>query len=401
LNPRLAALQPYPFERLRALHAGIVPTTLPPISLSIGEPQHAPPPFVVEALRAGLAALGTYPTVVGSPALRAAAAGWLARRYALPDGAVDPATMVLPVAGTREALFSFAQAVIDTAGGQKPLVVMPNPGYQIYEGAALLAGAEPYYLDCRADNGWRPDLAAVPAAVWERCQLLYLCSPGNPTGAVHPAAELQLAIELAHRHDFVVAADECYADIYTEETAPPPGCLAAAHGLGLDRFERVVVFHSLSKRSSVPGLRSGFVAGDPALMERYRLYRTYHGCALPGYVQSASTLAWNDEAHAADNRRLYAAKFAAVAARLEQALPVTVPAGAFYLWADVGTDDAAFARELYRRQNVIVLPGSFLARAHEGANPGAGRVRISLVAPLAECVEAADRIIAFLGDPRR
>ncbi len=402
MNPRLAALQPYPFERLRALHAGVVPATLAPISLSIGEPQHAPPAFVLEAIRDGLGALGAYPTVAGSAALRAAAASWLARRFALPPGAVDPDTMVLPVAGTREALFSFAQAVIDTGGGGRPpLVVMPNPCYQIYEGAALLAGAEPYYLDCRAETGFRPDLAAVPAEVWDRCQLLYLCSPGNPTGAVHSAAELRVAIELAHRHDFVIAADECYADIYADEADPPEGCLAAAAGLGLADFERVVVFHSLSKRTSVPGLRSGFVAGDPKLIAPYRLYRTYHGCALPGYVQAASTLAWNDDAHAADNRRLYAAKFAAVAARLATALPVTVPAGAFYLWPEVAADDTVFARELYRSQNVIVLPGSYLARNAHGTNPGAGRVRISLVAPLADCVEAADRIIDFLGDFRR
>ena len=401
MNRRLAALQPYPFERLRALHAGVVPAALPPISLSIGEPQHAPPPFVLDAMRDGLGALGTYPTVIGSADLRAAAAGWLARRFALPTHAVDPDTMVLPVAGTREALYSFAQAMIDAGTGRPPLVVMPNPCYQIYEGAALLAGAEPYYLDCRAENGFRPDLAAVPAEVWDRCQLLYLCSPGNPTGAVHPLAELKLAIELAHRHDFVIAADECYADIYADETKAPAGCLAAALALGLDRFERVVVFHSLSKRTSVPGMRSGFVAGDPALIAPYRLYRTYHGCALPGYVQAASTLAWNDDAHAADNRRLYAAKFQAVAARLADVLPVTVPAGAFYLWPDVSTDDTVFARELYRTQNVIVLPGTFLARNASGTNPGAGRIRISLVAPLADCVQAADRIFDFLGDSRR
>lgn len=399
MNPRLRALHPYPFEKLRQLHAGVTAAAgKTPISLAIGEPQHQPPDFIPDALARHLSALGTYPTVAGSAALRAAAAGYLARRFALPPDAIDPDTMVLPVAGTREALFSFAQAMIDTSGAHAPLVVMPNPCYQIYEGAALLAGAEPHYLNCGPASGFKPDLTRVPASVWQRCQLLYLCSPGNPTGAVHTLAELRFALELAHRYDFVVAADECYADIYPEEDAPPPGCLSAAHALGLTGFSRLVVFHSLSKRMSVPGLRSGFVAGDPALIASYRQYRTYHGAALPGYVDAASTLAWADDAYAVTNRALYARKFRAVVARLAGQLAVEIPPGAFYLWPDIGGDDTIFARELYRRQNVIVVPGSFLSRATESGDPGAGRVRISLVAPLDDCLAATERLLDFLGD---
>lgn len=401
MNRYLGALQPYPFEKLRALHANLAPPAgLSRISLSIGEPQHAPPAFIAEAIAGALGQLGTYPTVAGSAALRTAAAGWLTRRYGLPTGSVDPETMVLPVSGTREALFSFAQAVLDARGADRPLCVMPNPGYQIYEGAALLAGAEPHYLDCGAASGFKPDLAAVPAAVWDRCQLLYLCSPGNPTGAVLSAEELRVALILADRHDFVVAADECYADLYLDEAQPPAGALAASMALGERSFRRLCVFHSLSKRSSVPGLRSGFVAGDPALIAAFRLYRTYHGCALPGFVDAASTLAWNDDAHARYNRRLYAEKFDAVLGRLAGALPAERPAGAFYLWPHVGEDDVRFTAELYRRAHLVILPGSFLARDVAGRNPGRGRVRISLVAPLADCVLAADRLAAFAGDYR-
>jgi len=396
LNPHLGLLQPYPFERLHQLHAGITPPALAPISLSIGEPRHAAPQFIKDAITANLSALGSYPTVLGSAALRGAAARWLERRFALRPGAVDAERMVLPVAGTREALYSFAQAVIDPGDGRSPLVAMPNPCYQIYEGAALLSGAEPYLLDTWSDTGFRPDLASVPAEVWERCQLLYLCSPGNPTGAVMDLEDLKFAIELAHRYDFVIAADECYADIYLDEASPPAGCLAAAAALGLDDFERLVVFHSLSKRSSVPGLRSGFVAGDAAILARYRLYRTYHGCALPLYVQAASTLAWNDDAHAAANRALYAAKFEAVLPILAPLMDVEAPPAAFYLWPDVGCDDTVFARELYAAQNVIVLPGSYLGRDGTRGNPGHKRVRISLVAELAECVTAAQRIREYI-----
>ena len=394
MNPGLDRLLPYPFERLARLIADTTPPeSLTPIALSIGEPKHAAPRFVVNALVDALGALGTYPATAGLPAFRRSAAAWLDRRYAL-NGLVDPERMLLPAMGTREALFSFAQAMVDPAA--KARVAMPNPGYQIYEGAALLAGAEPYYLDTRAENGFVPDLEAVPASVWEHCALLYLCSPGNPTGTVLNEAYMARAIELADRHDFVIAADECYADIYLEEAAPPPGFLGACRALGRDRFERVVVFHSLSKRSSLPGLRSGFVAGDPTLIERFRLYRTYHGCALPVHVQQASIAAWDDDAHASVNRALYRAKFDAVLPILSPVLSVPRPAAGFYLWPDVGGDDERFARDLYAAERVTILPGSYLARDGAHGNPGAGRVRLSLVAEFAECVTAAHRIRHYL-----
>jgi len=312
----------------------------------------------------------------------------------LPADAVDPERMVLPVNGTREALFAFVQAVVDQA--RRPLVAMPNPFYQIYEGAALLAGAEPYYLDTLPENRFLPDLEAVPEDVWRRCQILFLCSPGNPTGAVMSERYLAAALELAERHDFVIAADECYADIYLDETAPPPGLLAVARQTGRDRFERCVVFHSLSKRSSVPGLRSGVVAGDPAIIGRFLLYRTYHGCAVGTHTQLASIPAWNDDAHAAANRALYRAKFDAVLPILEPVLDVARPDAAFYLWPNVGGDDEAFARALHARQNVLVLPGTYLARDNRGGNPGRGRVRMSLVASVEDCTDAARRIREFI-----
>jgi len=395
MNPRLALLRPYPFERLRTLLAGAAPPAgLPHIPLSIGEPRHAPPPFVAEALTRALDTLGSYPLALGLPELRAAIARWLERRFALPGGAVDAESMVLPVNGTREGLFAFAQAVVD-AGRPAPAVLMPNPFYQIYEGAALLAGAEPVFLDCTAAHGYLPDLDAVPAATWDRCQLLFLCSPGNPTGAVMPEDYLRRALALADRHGFVIASDECYSEIYLDEAHPPPGLLQAAHAAGNTAFERCVVFHSLSKRSSVPGLRSGFVAGDPQVLAAFRLYRTYHGCAVPVHTQLASIPAWQDEAHVVENRRLYREKFAAVLPVLREALAVEAPAGAFYLWPEVG-DDEAFARGLFERQHVTVLPGSYLSRDTAGGNPGRGRVRISLVANLADSVEAARRIVAFV-----
>jgi len=396
MNPRLAALHAYPFERLAALKAGLAPpAALSHIAMSIGEPQHHPPQLVLDALRDNLGRLGSYPATAGLPELRAACAGWLERRYRL--GRVDPDTMVLPVNGTREALFAFVQAVVDA--GSAPLVAMPNPFYQIYEGAALLAGAEPYFLDATAASAYLPELDAVPAAVWRRCQVLFLCTPGNPSGAVAPLPLLRRALELAERYDFVIASDECYAEIYRDEHAPPPGLLEACRHAGRDRFERCVVFHSLSKRSSVPGLRSGFVAGDPALLKRFLLYRTYHGSAMPLPTQLASCAAWRDDAHAAANRRRYQEKFACVLPRLAPLLDVSAPAGAFYLWPDVGGDDEHFTRQLYARTHITVLPGSYLGRAAHGRNPGAGRVRISLVPELAQCLEAALRLQEFL--PRR
>ena len=369
------------------------PAGLPHIAMSIGEPQHDPPPFVLTALGASLRRLGSYPATVGLPELRASAARWLERRFRL-SRKVDPDRMVLPVNGTREALFSFVQAIVDE--GREPLVAMPNPFYQIYEGAALLAGAEPQYLD--SANKHMPDLDSVPPWIWQRCQVLFLCSPGNPSGAVLPLELLQRALALADKYDFVVACDECYTEIYLDEGSPPPGLLQAALAAGHTNFERCMVFHSLSKRSSVPGLRSGFVAGDPGIVARFLLYRTYHGSAMPVPTQLASIAAWDEDAHAAANRRLYQEKFERVMPILAPVLPVERPAGAFYLWTEVGGDDERFTRDLFATRNVTVLPGSYLARATSATNPGAGRVRISLVPGVAQCIEAAGRIAAFMRD---
>jgi N-succinyldiaminopimelate aminotransferase len=400
MNPHLDALNAYPFERLARLKAGVSPPAdLAHIAMSIGEPQHPPPPFVLERLRAELARVSSYPTTAGIPELRTACAAWLTRRFALRAGSVDPETMVLPVNGTREGLFAFIQAAVD--GSEAPLVAMPNPFYQIYEGAALMAGAQPLLLDTSAANGYLPDLGAVPAALWRRCQVLMLCNPGNPTGAVLPPELLRQALELADRHDFIVAQDECYADIYLDEDAPPAGLLKASEAAGSERFARCVVFESLSKRSSVPGLRSGFVAGDPAIMARLLKYRTYHGSAMPLPTQLASVAAWNDDAHAAANRRLYQEKFARVLPVLTPVMKVARPAGAFYLWPEVEGGDEHFARELFARKNVTVLPGSYLGRPGAAGNPGAGHVRISLTSPLAQCVEAAGRLRDFLQAHRR
>ena len=395
MNPRLATPHACPFERLAQLKATVRPPAhLPHIEMSIGEPQHAPPTVVLQALERNLDRLGSYPTTAGSAELRTAAAQWLERRFALRAGSVDPHTMVLPVNGTREALFSFVQAVIDSRANA--CVLMPNPFYQIYEGAALLAGAEPCFLDATFANSFTPDLEAVPVAVWQRCQVLFLCSPGNPTGTALTPAFLNHALELAERYDFVIAADECYAEIYTDETAAPPSLLQACIASGREHFERCVVFHSLSKRSSVPGLRSGFVAGDPEIIARYLLYRTYHGNALALPTQAASTAAWNDDAHAAANRRLYQEKFSRVLPIVSPVIDVSRPAGAFYLWPNVGGDDEAFARDLYATQNVTVLPGSYLGRRSSGENSGARRVRISLGPDVDSCVTAVERIGAFI-----
>ncbi len=394
MNPNLERLQPYPFEKLRALMSGVTPPAgLDHIPLSIGEPRHPTPAFVTEAVLAHLHGLSSYPLTRGSATLRQAIAGWLERRFGLGEGALDPERQVLPVNGTREALFAFAQAVVD-AGRPGAAVLMPNPFYQIYEGAALLAGAEPVYLNC-GDDGL-PDFDAVPAETWARCQLLYLCSPHNPTGAVVPEATLRKLMALADEHDFIIAADECYSEIYFDEDRPPVGLLEAAARAGRSDFRRCVVFHSLSKRSNAPGLRSGFVAGDAEVLQAFFAYRTYHGCAMPEHHQAASRLAWGDEDHVRQNRAEYRAKFDAVLEILGDVLEVQRPEAGFYLWPRTPGDDAKFARELYRQQNVTVLPGSFLSRTVNGENPGAGRVRMALVAPLDECVDAARRIRSFL-----
>ncbi|MBW4050735.1 MAG: succinyldiaminopimelate transaminase [Proteobacteria bacterium] len=402
MNSLLTRLHAYPFERLARLKSGAAPPAgLTPIDMWIGEPRHEPPASVLAALRENLHRLGTYPATAGLPELRAACAHWLARRYRLPGGSVDPDSMVLPVNGTREALFAFVQAAVDTdagsgAAGAGPLVLMPNPFYQIYEGAALLAGAEPHFLATTAENGYVPDLDAVPESLWRRCQVLFLCSPGNPTGRVLSLEYLRHALALADRHDFIIAADECYTEIYLDERSPPPGLLEACLAAGHDRFQRCVVFHSLSKRSSVPGLRSGFVCGDPQIVSRFLLYRTYHGSAMAVPTQLASIAAWADDEHAARNRRLYQQKFERVLPILAPCLEVGKPEGAFYLWPRVRADDERFVRGLYASQAVTVLPGSYLARAGATGNPGSGRVRISLVPPLEQCLEAAERICEFL-----
>ena len=395
MNPLLTRLHAYPFERLAHLLSDAHPPPgLTPIRMSVGEPQHEPPANVLAALRDNLHRLGTYPTTAGIADLRAACAQWLHKRYRLPEGSVDPATMVLPVNGTREALFAFVQAAVDGRG--EPLVLMPNPFYQIYEGAALLAGAQPHFLETTAANGFTPDLDAVPQSLWRRCQVLFLCSPGNPAGKVLSLEYLRHALALAERYGFIIAADECYTEIYLDERSPPPGLLEACLAAGRERFERCVVFHSLSKRSSVPGLRSGFVAGDPQILARFLLYRTYHGSAMPVPTQLASIAAWQDEEYAVRNRQLYREKFERVLPILAPCLDVGKPDGAFYLWPDVGRDDERFVRDLYASQAITVLPGSYLARAGSGANPGAGRVRISLVPPIGQCIEAAGRIREFL-----
>jgi len=395
MNPGFADLQPYPFERLRGLLADVRHDGgLPLIDLSIGEPRHAPPALVRDALIDNLDGLGRYPKTAGSDDLRAAVAAWLQWRHGLPAGAVTPASQVLPVSGTREALFAIAQCVVDRAPGAR--VAMPNPFYQIYEGAALLAGAQPLYIPCLPNAGYQPDFDAVPAAAWRDVQLLYICSPHNPTGRVLTLDQLKSLVELAQRHDFVIASDECYSEIYPDDAAPPAGILAACRALGLDAFDRCLVFQSLSKRSSVPGLRSGFVAGDARLIERFLLYRTYHGCALPEYVQAASAAAWRDEAHVEASRAIYRRKLGTAVEML--AGRVALPQGGFCLWLPVpGGDDLAFTRRLLRDCNVRVLPGSFLARAQDGINPGAGHVRLALVADEADCALAMQRLAAVLG----
>jgi len=392
MNPLLSRLQPYPFERLRQLFVGVKPNpALRPISLGIGEPKHPTPEFIKQALAGSLNGLATYPGTAGEPHLREAFRHWLHTRYGLM--AVDANTQMLPVNGSREALFAFAQTVIDP--GKKPVVVCPNPFYQIYEGAALLAGAEPYYAPSDPARNFAVDWDSVPVEVWARTQLLYVCSPGNPTGAVMPLAEWKKLFELSDRHGFVIASDECYSEIYfTGE--PPLGGLQAATQLGRADFRNLVSFTSLSKRSNVPGMRSGFVAGDAAIIKQFLLYRTYHGSAMSPVVQKASIAAWADEQHVIENRALYRQKFAEVTPVLGAVLDVKLPDAGFYLWAGVRGSDIEFARELLAQYNVTVLPGSYLARESGGMNPGAGRIRMALVAETAECMEAAQRIVQFV-----
>ncbi len=392
MNPLLARLHAYPFERLRALTADITPSPAHrPISLGLGEPRHATPALIEAALVAHLKGLASYPATAGEPRLREAMAGWVRRRYGV---TLDAGTQVLPVNGSREALFALAQTVIDpTQPGAT--VVCPNPFYQVYEGAALLAGAQTAFANSDPGRNFAADWNAIDAATWARTQLLYVCSPGNPTGAVLPLAEWQALFELSDRHGFVIASDECYSEIYFRAEAPL-GALQAAQALGRDDFRRLVMLTSLSKRSNVPGMRSGFVAGDASLLKQFLLYRTYHGSAMSPVVQAASVAAWNDEVHVVANRELYRSKFAQVTPLLAEVLDVALPDAGFYLWAGVpGGDDVAFARGLLAQYNVAVLPGSLLARDARGVNPGRGRIRMALVAGVEECVEAARRIVSY------
>ena len=395
MNPRLNQLHPYPFQKLRELFAGVTPNPdLAPVNLSIGEPKHATPQFIKDALVAGLGGLANYPATQGSEALRQAMAAWAQRRYGV---ALDPATEILPVNGSREALFAFAQASVDSSRHGRRVIISPNPFYQIYEGAALLAGARPFFLNTLPENGFRMDWSRVPEDLWEQVNLVYVCSPGNPTGKVMSLDDWKELFELSDQHGFVIAADECYSEIYFHESSPPLGALTASQHLGRG-LKNLIVFNSLSKRSNVPGLRSGLVAGDAELIKQFLLYRTYHGSAMSPVVQAASIAAWDDEAHVVENRRQYAEKFAAVMPLLQGALQFEAPDAAFYLWARVpGGNDTAFARDLYARQHVTVLPGSFLARDAAGVNPGKGHVRIALVDSLPACVDAAERIAEFVG----
>lgn len=394
MNPDLQRLHQYPFEKLNQLKAKAEapPADKSPIFLSIGEPKHAPPPFVLQTLESNLAKLSVYPATKGSPELRESIAQWLTNRFNLTT--VNVEEQVLPVNGTREALFSFAQAVVDR--NKEATVIAPNPFYQIYEGATFLAGANLVLVNCDKDNNYCPNFDAITDDQWRACQLLYICSPGNPTGAVIPTKQLQALIELAQRFDFVIASDECYSEIYFNDQSPPPGLLQACAEMGNDKFERCVVFHSLSKRSNLPGLRSGFVAGDANILKPYLLYRTYHGCAMPQPSQLASIAAWQDEDHVEQNRKLYQQKFAAVLDILRPQIDLPFPDASFYIWLPTPIDERTFARELYSRENITVLPGSFLSRKTKHGDPGTNHVRIALVAEVEECIDAANRIAHFL-----
>jgi N-succinyldiaminopimelate aminotransferase len=392
VNPHLAQLQPYPFEKLRALFAGVTPNPqYREIKLSIGEPQHATPQFIMDTLHANLRGLANYPTTQGISALRHAIGEWCTRRYGIE---LDPESEILPVNGSREALFSFAQTLIDPGKGQTPIVVSPNPFYQIYEGAAYLAGAEPRFLNNLPENGFAFDYEQLTPEEWARVQLFYVCSPGNPTGKVMSLDDWKTLFALSDKYGFTIASDECYSEIYFDEANPPIGGLQAAHLLGRS-FDRLVMFSSLSKRSNVPGMRSGFVAGDAQILKKFLLYRTYHGCAMAPPVQAASVAAWDDEAHVLDNRDQYREKFAACTPQIAEVLGTGMPDAGFYLWARTPVADTEFARGLLEHYNVVVLPGSFLAREVQGVNPGAGFIRIALVASLEECLEATRRIREF------
>lgn len=392
MNPDIEKLHTYPFAKLRQLFAELKPNeTYSAINLSIGEPKHEPPSITLDALTANLQGVSSYPLTHGLIQLRSAIRDWLIQRFQLNANTVDPEQHIIPVNGTREALFSIAQACIDRR--ESPVVVMPNPFYQIYEGAALLAGAEPIYANCTADNLWQPDFSHIDDATWQRCQLLYLCTPGNPTGAVMDIKGFQHIIELADRYNFIIVSDECYSELYLDESSAPPSLLQACSAMGRDNYERCLVFHSLSKRSNLPGLRSGFVAGDANIIKYYLNYRTYHGCAMPLPIQMASAVTWQDEQHVRDNRILYRKKFHGVLNILQDALPeLQQPDAGFCLWPTLPCSDTDFARQLYQHFHTIVLPGQFLARETTRGNPGLNHIRLALVTSYDECVEAAQRI---------
>ncbi|HEC28028.1 MAG TPA: succinyldiaminopimelate transaminase [Gammaproteobacteria bacterium] len=395
MNPDLEKLQPYPFEKLAQLKASCQPPhDLKHIALSIGEPKHSTPDFISSEFTKNIGSLTNYPLTRGTDELRAAITEWLCNRFNLPEKSLDLNKNIIPVNGTREALFAFAQCLIDRK--KDPLVLMPNPFYQIYEGAATLSGATIWFINATRETGYLPDFSQVPDEIWQQCQLLYICSPGNPTGAVIDTPALQNLIGLADKHDFVIASDECYSELYSDEKSPPPGLLGAAAAMGRTDYSRCIVFHSLSKRSNAPGLRSGFVAGDAAIIRQFLLFRTYHGCAMPLPTQMASLQAWKDESHVVKNRRLYREKFKAVAKILSPVISLELPPAGFYLWIKTPISDTEFSRRLFNRQNVTVLPGTFLSRNAHGVNPGENRVRIALVADLDECIEAAYRIKAFI-----
>jgi N-succinyldiaminopimelate aminotransferase len=396
MNPGLKQLQPYPFEKLAELKQGITPPKdHAAIDLSIGEPKHKSPDFILDALKKHIDCTAVYPKTRGNDDLREAISSWLIRRFKLPGNSIQQDKHVLPVNGTREALFAIAQCVIDHRQS-RPIVVTPNPFYQIYEGAALLAGAQPYYINCEASTDFMPDFTTVSDDVWKNCQLVYICSPGNPTGAVIKRESIRHLLTLADKYDFIIAADECYSEIYFDEDDPPLGLLQVAAELGLDNYRHCIVFHSLSKRSNVPGMRSGFVAGDENLIRTFLRYRTYHGCAMPGYTQAASFLAWQNEDHVIRNRELYKEKFAAVLEILQPVMDVTWPEAGFYLWPETRISDTDFSRRLFSLKNVTVLPGSFLSRTANDINPGTNRLRIALVPDKDECIEAANRIREFI-----
>jgi len=394
MNPDLQKLQPYPFEKLNALKADDQPVVEGHIALSIGEPKHDAPQFVLDSITSNLNQINRYPLTKGSAELRFAILNWLTRRFNLTENALDIEQHIIPVTGTREALFSFAQCVIDH--NKNSLVLMPNPFYQIYEGAAFLSGATPYFYNTVKENKYLPDFDAIDEDTWKRCKIIYICTPGNPTGSVISSQQLSKLIELSLRYDFIIASDECYSEIYFDEQNPPVGLLEVAEATGNKNFTNCIVFHSLSKRSNLPGMRSGFVAGDAALIKAFLQYRTYHGCAMPPVHQVASIEAWNDESHVKNNRKLYVEKFNAVIDILRPVIDVNLPDAGFYLWLNTPVDDETFAKDLFAQQNVTVLPGSYLSRENAGINPGKDHVRMALVAPLDECITAANRIKQYI-----